>query len=210
MTDFLHAPGFLGTNAHFAADMTLVLSILVALIFTFGAYLAKRAQGIERRFPAGDTRLTQATRLFARHRWIQTLGAVTNIILVLWLMILPYRDFVLRDTGGPRVSTFYVITTVHAVVGLFAFAAVILTVFGYAFLNKRYFKGHNRTDPVWLGLHAALIGGLAAGIFDHYLFNLEFHHAVTIFWLIVGLATAATRVGAELAKETADTVSIDS
>ncbi len=137
MTDFLHAPGFLGTNANFAADMTLVLSILVALIFTFGAYLAKKAQGIERRYPAGDARLTQATRLFARHRWIQTLGAVTNIILVLWLMILPYRDFVLRDTGGPRVSTFYVITTVHAVVGLFAF------VFG----NYVVLRGHNLMIP---------------------------------------------------------------
>jgi hypothetical protein len=68
-------------------------------------------------------------------------------------------------------------------------------VFGYAFFNRHWFRGNEQTDAVWLGLHAALIGGLAAGIFDHYLFNLEFHHAVTAFWLLVGLATAATRLG---------------
>jgi hypothetical protein len=45
-----------------------------------------------------------------------------------------------------------------------------------------------------------VIGGLVAGIFDHYLFNTEFHHAVTIFWFIVGMGAAATRLGSE-AKE---------
>lgn len=121
MTEILHAPGFLGTNANFAADMTLILSILVALTFSFGAWLAKRAQGIEAKYQKSDPQFQQAKKLFRQHRWIQTTGAVINIILVFWLMLLPYRDFVLRDSGGPRTSLFYVITTTHAVVGLFAF-----------------------------------------------------------------------------------------
>ena len=53
---------------------------------------------------------------------------------------------------------------------------------------------------MWLGLHAAVIGGLVAGIFDHYLFNIDFHHAVALFWLVLGLAVAATR-GADLLKD---------
>lgn len=121
MTELLHAPGFLGTNANFATDMTLILSILVGLIFTFGAFLAKRAQGIEAKYTKSDPQFQQAKTLFRQHRWVQTSGAVLNIILVLWLMILPYRDFVLRDSGGPRESLFYVITTTHAVIGFFAF-----------------------------------------------------------------------------------------
>lgn len=121
MTELLHSPGFLGTNANFAADMTLALSILVAILFTFGAYLAKMAQGIEKRTQKSDPKFKQAGKLFNQHRWVQTGGAVLNVILVLWLMILPYRDFVVGDKGGPRPSTFYVITTIHAVVGLFAF-----------------------------------------------------------------------------------------
>jgi hypothetical protein len=39
------------------------------------------------------------------------------------------------------------------------------------------------------------LGGLAVGVFDHYLFNIEFHHAVTIFWMLVGLAMASTLLG---------------
>jgi hypothetical protein len=54
-----------------------------------------------------------------------------------------------------------------------------------------------RRDAVWLGLHAALVGALVAGVFDHYLFNMDFHHAVTIFWLVLGLAVASTRLGVE-------------
>ena len=121
MTDLLHAPGFLGTNANFAADMTLLLSILVALIFTYGAYLAKKAQSIEAKIPKGEPGREQAGLLFTRHRWVQTSGALLNLILVFWLMLLPYRDFVIRDSGGPRESLFYIATTVHAVVGFFAF-----------------------------------------------------------------------------------------
>ena len=80
-------------------------------------------------------------------------------------------------------------------VGLLAFFAVIITIFIFAFRNRQWFKQHPRQDAVWLGLHASLVGALVAGVLDHYLFNLEFHHAVTAFWLIIGLAVAATRLG---------------
>lgn len=102
MTELLHAPGFFGTQANFAADMTLLLSILVAALFSLGYYLALKKK-------------------YDTHKWIQTSGAVLNIILVLWLMILPYRDFIVRDQGGPRDSIFYTVTIIHAVVGFLAF-----------------------------------------------------------------------------------------
>jgi hypothetical protein len=43
-------------------------------------------------------------------------------------------------------------------------------------------------------LHAAIIGGVVSGAFDHFFFSLDFHHSVTIFWLLIGLATAATEL----------------
>jgi hypothetical protein len=49
-------------------------------------------------------------------------------------------------------------------------------------------------EPLWWGLHTGLIGALGGGVFDHYFFNPDFHHSVTLFWLIVGLATAATEI----------------
>ena len=30
---------------------------------------------------------------------------------------------------------------------------------------------------------------------DSYLFNMDFHHAVTIFWMVLGMAVASTRLG---------------
>lgn len=101
MTELLHSPGFLGTNANFAADMTLVIGIVVAVLFTVGFALARMGK-------------------YKAHRWVQTTAAAINLILVLWLMVLPFRDFVVRDVGGPRVSTFYVISTVHATIGAIA------------------------------------------------------------------------------------------
>jgi O-antigen ligase len=49
-------------------------------------------------------------------------------------------------------------------------------------------------EPLWWGLHTGLMGALVGGIFDHYFFNLDFHHSATLFWLVVGLATAATEI----------------
>ncbi len=97
-------------------------------------------------------------------------------------------------------NVYFTIAQLMGLVGLGVFLAVMATLFGQAFLQRQRFKQLPHLDPLWLGLHGALVGGLVAGIFDHYLFNLEFHHAVTIFWLLVGLATAVTRLGQQSAQ----------
>ncbi len=45
-------------------------------------------------------------------------------------------------------------------------------------------------EPLWYGLHGAVVGGLLGGLLDHYFFSLNFHHSMTIFWLFLGLAAA--------------------
>ncbi|MCH7662593.1 MAG: DUF420 domain-containing protein [Chloroflexi bacterium] len=102
MTDLLHQPGFLGTAANFGADVTLTLSILMAAILTVGYYLVRKGR-------------------YEGHKWVQTSGVALNVILVLWFMVLPYRDFIVGDLGGPRETIFYYATTMHATVGFFAF-----------------------------------------------------------------------------------------
>jgi uncharacterized membrane protein YozB (DUF420 family) len=107
MNQFLHQPGFLGTQANRAADITLVVMLLVAGLFTTGFILARRKH-------------------FQAHRWVQS-GAVTlNLMMVLWMMVLPFRDFILRDKGGPRALSFYAITSIHALIGM---AGVLFGVF---------------------------------------------------------------------------------
>ncbi len=119
-----------------------------------------------------------------------------------FILIQRYPLFGVGFAGAPDIdiylgvaSVYLTIAQVMGLLGLAAFFAIILTVFGYAFFNRFWFKDHDEIDAVWLGLHAALVGALVAGVLDHYLFNLEFHHAVTVFWFFIGLATAATRVG---------------
>ncbi|MCA9982040.1 MAG: hypothetical protein KDD89_14450, partial [Anaerolineales bacterium] len=117
-------------------------------------------------------------------------------------LITRYPLFGVGFAGSPDLDLYLGVAMVYLTIGqqmgllgLAAFTAVIGTVLGYAFINRHIFKNDERLDPVWLGLHAAIISGLVAGIFDHYLFNLEFLHAVTAFWMLLGLATAATRLG---------------
>ncbi len=100
MREILHAPGFLGTHGNFAADITLLLSLLVALIFTAGFVAARRKK-------------------YRLHGRIQTAGALLNLMLVGWMMVLPFRDFVIREAAPPRPRPdyFYGITTLHALVG---------------------------------------------------------------------------------------------
>ena len=117
-------------------------------------------------------------------------------------LIRRYPLFGVGFAGSPDLDLYLGVAMVYltigqqmGVLGLLAFFAVIGTLFGYAFFNRQGFKTDPQRDPIWLGLHAAVIGGLTAGLFDHYLFNIDFHHAVTVFWLLVGLAVAATRLG---------------
>lgn len=58
-------------------------------------------------------------------------------------------------------------------------------------------------EPVLRGATAGLLGALAAGLFDHYFFNLQFPHAIALFWLFCGMVAASASVlelpGAEAA-----------
>ena len=109
MTEILHQPGFLGTAANFAADVTLVLSILVALALTVGVIYARRQQ-------------------YQTHRWIQTAAVLLNVILVLWFMLLPYRDFIAPGIPQRLGDAFIWVTTLHAIVGFFAFTLGVFIV----------------------------------------------------------------------------------
>ncbi|HET7012016.1 MAG TPA: hypothetical protein VFI11_14655 [Anaerolineales bacterium] len=98
MTNLLHRPGFFGTSANFAADMTLTISLVVAGLFTLGFALARAHK-------------------YSIHRWIQTSAAALNAILVGWMMILPFRDFVLPGLPSRLGERFYAFTTLHGLVG---------------------------------------------------------------------------------------------
>ena len=70
--------------------------------------------------------------------------------------------------------------------------SVFLLTMGIFFwrVARAWFAGLARDEllaPILLGVAGALLGAMIGGLVDHYFFNLKFVHAVTLFWLYVGL-----------------------
>lgn len=103
--------------------------------------------------------------------------------------------------GSPDVDTYIGVACVYlliaeemGLVGLVSFLAVVGVFLARFWRARQAAAGDEALEPIWWGLHAAVLGALVGGIFDHYFFNLDFHHSATLFWLIVGLATATTEM----------------
>jgi len=163
----------------------LLIAAVLLLLPVFQGYIARFIEGFQ-----GQDLATQMR--FGEYR-----DAIT--------LIGRYPLFGVGFAGSPDIDLYLGVASVYLTIGqqmgmlgLAAFLAVIGTAFGYGFVSRLCFRGNEKLDPIWLGLHAAVVGGLVAGIFDHYLFNIDFHHAVTVFWLFLALAVAASSVGCQL------------
>jgi hypothetical protein len=104
-------------------------------------------------------------------------------------------------TGTPDIDIYLKVANLYlmmaAEMGLVG-VAVFLVIMAVLFISGWRVRGAARrrpeVEPLWWGYHGALVGALVSGLFDHYFFNLDFHHAVTLFWLTVGLAAVTTRL----------------
>jgi O-antigen ligase len=105
-------------------------------------------------------------------------------------LIARYPFFGVGFSGVPDIDLYRGVSSVYllmaeemGLVGVSAFAFIIIVFFwrGWHAHQTRDF------DAVLVGFMAAVLGALVGGIFDHYFFNLDFPHSVTLFWLCVGL-----------------------
>ena len=103
--------------------------------------------------------------------------------------------------GSPDIDTYIGVSNVYlliaeqmGLVGLASFLVVMAVFFARFWRTRALALADPELEPLFWGLHAGIVGALVGGIFDHYFFNLNFHHSVTLFWLVVGLATAATEM----------------
>ena len=99
MNALLHSPGFLGTQAQFGSDATLVLILITAVLFTIGWRLA-------------------VGKHYEAHRWVQTLSAALNAVVVVSVMIGSFLTHILPGLPAKLGEGSYGVTTVHAFVGL--------------------------------------------------------------------------------------------
>lgn len=98
MGSFFDQLGFLGTKAPLRSDVTLILILITAALFTIGRRLALNKQ-------------------FEAHRWVQTVTATLNAIVVLLAMVTVFVVYILPGIPGKLLQGSYGVTTVHGLVG---------------------------------------------------------------------------------------------
>jgi uncharacterized membrane protein YozB (DUF420 family) len=98
MGRFLDGLGFLGTKAPVRSDITLILILITAVLFTIGWRLALHKR-------------------YEEHRWVQTTAAVLNAIVVLLAMVNVFIVYILPGIPGKLFQGSYGATALHGLVG---------------------------------------------------------------------------------------------
>jgi uncharacterized membrane protein YozB (DUF420 family) len=107
--NFLNQPGFLRTHAPLLSDLTLILILFTAVLFTIGWQLARHKH-------------------YGAHRWVQTTSATINAIVVLSIMVRSYVVHILPGIPSKLLTGDYAVTTVHAIIGLISLLLGIFVV----------------------------------------------------------------------------------
>jgi RsiW-degrading membrane proteinase PrsW (M82 family) len=107
MRELLSGPGFLGLDAPFASDLSLLVMLLSAALLTLGRSLARRKR-------------------YEAHRWVQTTGVVLTTIVALGFMIGSFVKYILPGVPSKLLVDDYGPSTLHSLIGS---AAVLLGAF---------------------------------------------------------------------------------
>ncbi len=106
--------------------------------------------------------------------------------------------------GAPESSLYIGVSNVYlliaeemGLIGLSVFVLIAILFFRQVWLAWPQVRPQAGLESILLGLAASLLGILAAGMFDHYFFNLSFPHSVAIFWLYMGLGMTTIRLAQE-------------
>lgn len=118
-------------------------------------------------------------------------------------LILRHPWFGVGFAGVPEIDIYLGVSSLYLLLaeymGLVGLAVFLLTMalFFLHIAGQWQTIDNQRLRPIVLGAGAGLAGAMVSGILDHYFVNINFPHAVTLFWLFVGLALAASYVANE-------------
>lgn len=118
MNSFLESPGFLGTNATMRTDISLIVTLISAALFSYGWWLAVRKR-------------------YKTHRKVQTAGVILNTLVVLLVMVVSFVKYIAPGIPEKLGEGSYGITTLHALIGL---AGMSLGLFVVGHGNRLVFK----------------------------------------------------------------------
>lgn len=117
-------------------------------------------------------------------------------------LISRYPIFGVGFLGTPDIDTYIGVSSVYLLMaeqmGIVGVSVFLLTMGIYYWRAFEAWRSGLRTDPalapILLGITTALVGAMTAGVVDHYFFNLDFPHSVTLFWIFVGLGVTSIRL----------------
>lgn len=94
-------------------------------------------------------------------------------------------------------NVYLLIAEEMGLIGLGAYLLILGLFFRQAWKAWPAVRDHDNLEPIFLGLVCALAGILVGGIFDHYFFNMNFPHSVSIFWVYMGLGMVTMRLSSK-------------
>jgi O-antigen ligase len=159
----------------------IVAAALVMLLPQAQAYVQHFIEGIRTQDLATQMRLGEykdAFSLIGRHPWIGV-GFVSTPEGSLYIGVSNVYLLVAEEMG---------------LVGLGSFLLVIVLFFRHLWKSWPTIRDQAGFEAILLGLAAAVAGILFGGLLDHYFFNLNFPHSVSVFWLYLGLAMTTVRL----------------
>ncbi len=113
-------------------------------------------------------------------------------------LISRYPIFGVGFTGAPEIDLYVAVASLYllmaeqmGLVGLFTFLLLILLFLNTLIRGLRRPQIDPASEGLLLGVLAAMAGLLAAGIFDHYLFNLAYPHMTSLLWILIGAGMVA-------------------
>jgi hypothetical protein len=116
-------------------------------------------------------------------------------------LISRYPIFGVGFTGTPEIGLYTDVASMYLImanqiglVGLAIFGVTMAGVFVYGMSAWKVARTDADLDSIHLGYHAALFTGLCNAVADLYFFRLDFQSSITLFWLLVALALASSRL----------------
>jgi hypothetical protein len=113
------------------------------------------------------------------------------------ILIERYPLFGVGFTGTPDIDIYLGVSMLYLTIaenmGLVGLCIFLLVMAGFFILWVRAWRRGlaARREALLLGYGGAVLGALVSGVFDHYWFNMSYPHMTVLFWLYIGLATAA-------------------
>jgi len=119
-------------------------------------------------------------------------------------LISQYPVFGVGFTGTPSINLYTDVASMYLImaneIGLVGVGLYLLAmggVFAYGMASWRHVRNDPQLAAIHLGYHAALLTALVNGVADHYSFRMDFQGSILLFWVVVALALASSRLTLE-------------